>query len=46
MVHLAYEWRVLPDELERLSPRMLATMYRYLSWRQMQIQKASKEGRR
>jgi hypothetical protein len=39
-VHLAYEWRVLPSQLAEESPRMLATMYRYLRWRAVEQRKA------
>ena len=28
----------MPDEVERQSPRMIATMYRYLRWRALQSQ--------
>jgi len=45
-VHLAFEFKVPPSSLEHESPRMLATMQRYLEWRANEIQKQQKARRR
>jgi len=42
-VHLAYEWHVAPSQLADESPRMLATMYRYLRWRASEERKAARK---
>lgn len=43
IVHLSYEWKIPPDEVERQSPRMIATMYRYLRWRSIEQAKGSRK---
>jgi hypothetical protein len=41
-VHLSYEWKVPPSALLDESPRMIATMHRYLRWRSSEMRKASR----
>jgi hypothetical protein len=37
---LSYEWKQPPSIIAAESPRMIATMYRYLRWRVLEQQKA------
>jgi hypothetical protein len=39
-VHLAYEFRLAPSVVANESPRMIATMQRYLRWRGIEAKKA------
>lgn len=41
MTHIAYEWKAMPDEVLRQSPRFIVTMLRYLRWRAVQMEKAT-----
>lgn len=43
-MHLAYEFHLSPAEVLAESPRMQATMMRYLRWRGVQARKAQKGG--
>lgn len=39
-MHLAYEYRLAPSVVAAESPRMIATMWRYLRWRGIQERNA------
>ena len=40
MTHLAYEFGLAPSVVAAETPRMIATMWRYLRWRNIQERKA------
>lgn len=46
IVHLAYEFHIPPATLEHESPRMLATMERYLQWRVSEMNKQREKARK
>ena len=42
MTHLAYEYHIPPSAVLAETPRMQATMLRYLRWRSVQQSKANR----
>ncbi len=42
MAHLSYEFHIAPSQILNESPRMQATMMRYLRWRGIQQRKGMK----
>lgn len=44
-MHLAYEFHIPPSAVAAESPRMVATMWRYLRWRNSEQRKANDKRR-